>query len=145
MLESMKRDVLLIMFAAAALLCAPGVNAAEKAKVDLSKVPAAAKKSPVTFAADIKPIFGRSCADCHGAKKAKGDLRLDTLASVLKGSEHGKVVIPGKALDSPLLLAVAHVGNEDYFMPPPGNRAGIPRLKEEDVGLIRAWIEQGAK
>jgi hypothetical protein len=30
-------------------------------------------------------------------------------------------------------------------MPPPGNKAGIPRLTPEQVGLIRAWIDQGAK
>ncbi len=30
-------------------------------------------------------------------------------------------------------------------MPPPDNKAGIAQLTKEQVGLIRAWIDQGAK
>jgi hypothetical protein len=30
-------------------------------------------------------------------------------------------------------------------MPPPNNKLKIPSLTSEQIGLIRAWIEQGAK
>jgi hypothetical protein len=30
-------------------------------------------------------------------------------------------------------------------MPPPKNKGNIPPLTPEQIGLIRAWIDQGAK
>jgi hypothetical protein len=30
-------------------------------------------------------------------------------------------------------------------MPPPANKLKIPSLTSEQIGLIRAWIDQGAK
>src|SRR5881394_1336849 len=122
------------------------IQAAEKkAAVDVSKIPPASDKTGVTYAADIKPIFEKSCTKCHGAEKQKGKLRLDSLEAVHKGSEDGKVVVPGKSAESVLVHNVAHVGDEDMFMPPPDNKDKIPPLTKEQIGLIRAWIDQGAK
>jgi mono/diheme cytochrome c family protein len=118
--------------------------AADK-KVDTSKLPPAADKQGVTYAADIKPMFEKSCTKCHGADKQKGKLRLDSLQAVLKGGEDGKVVMPGKSADSMLVHNVAHLGDEDFWMPPPDNKDKIPPLTKEQIGLIRAWIDQGAK
>jgi len=111
------------------------------ADVDVSKLPPAATKTGLTFDKDIKPIFEKSCVECHGEKKQKGKLRLDTLANTLKASENGKSVIPGKSADSSLVKAVARLV-EDDAMPPEGK--GKP-LTAEQIGLIRAWIDQGAK
>lgn len=108
---------------------------------DLSKLPPAATKTGVTFAADIKPIFEKSCAKCHGAEKQKGKLRVDTLEGVLKGGEDGPVVVKGDSKKSSLVVAVARLEDEGA-MPPEGK--GDPLTKEQ-VGLIRAWIDQGAK
>jgi hypothetical protein len=120
------------------------VFAADK-KVDTSKLPPPADKQGVTYAADIKPMFEKSCTKCHGADKQKGKLRLDSLQAVLKGGEDGKVVMPGKSADSMLVQNVAHLGDEDFWMPPPDNKDKIPPLTKEQIGLIRAWIDQGAK
>jgi len=120
-------------------------SAADKKAVDVSKIPPASDKSGVTYAADIKPIFEKSCVKCHGAEKQKGKLRLDTLAAALKGGEDGKVVEVGNSAKSMLVHNVAHVGDEDMFMPPPDNKDKIPPLTKEQIGLIRAWIDQGAK
>jgi len=131
---------------AAALALAVAVHAeGKKAKVDTSKLPPASTKKSVTYASDIKPIFDQSCVKCHGAEKAKARLHLDSLEGVRKGSENGKVVEPGKSADSVLVHNVAHLGDEDNWMPPPENKAKIPPLTAEQVGLIRAWIDQGAK
>jgi Planctomycete cytochrome C len=72
-------------------------------------------------------------------------LRLDSLAAALKGGEDGKVVEVGASAKSMLVHNVAHVGDEDMFMPPPDNKDKIAPLTKEQVGLIRAWIDQGAK
>lgn len=140
----MKRALLLLtgMGLMSFSLCS---QAADKEKVDTSKLPPASTKSGVTFESDIKPIFSKSCTGCHGTEKQKGKLRLDTLEGALKGSENGKVIEPGNSADSILVHCVAHIGDEDDFMPPPDNKAKIPPLTKEQIGLIRAWIDQGAK
>ena len=117
----------------------------KKAAVDASKLPPVADKKDVTYDADIKPIFEKSCVKCHGAEKPKARLRLDSLQGALKGSENGKVIEPGKSAESVLVHNVAHLGDEDDYMPPPDNKAKIPPLTKEQIGLIRAWIDQGAK
>jgi uncharacterized membrane protein len=132
-------NVKLILTAlAATAVAALTVNAAD---VDVSKLPPAAAKEGVTFDKDIKPIFEKSCVKCHGAEKAKGKLRLDSLAASLKGGENGKCVVPGDSAKSGLVHSVARL-DADSAMPPEDK--GSPLTKEQ-VGLIRAWIDQGAK
>ena len=118
---------------------------AEKQAVDLSKLPPASDKTGVTYATDIKPVFEKSCVRCHGADKPKARLRLDSLEGAFKGGENGKVVLPGNSAGSLLVHNIAHAGNPDGYMPPPRNRANIPPLTKEQIGLIRAWIDQGTK
>jgi hypothetical protein len=113
--------------------------------VDVSKLPPPSDAKNVTFAAQIKPIFEKSCVKCHGEEKQKGKLRLDSLEAALKGGADGKVIIPGKSAESMLVHNVAHIGDEDSFMPPPDNKDKIPKLTNDQIGLIRAWIDQGAK
>lgn len=115
--------------------------AAVAAEVDITKLPPASTKQGVTYAKDIKPIFEKSCFKCHGAEKQKGKLRVDSLEAALKGGEDGKVVEPGNSAKSPLVHAVARL-NEDDAMPPADK--GNPLTKDQ-VALIRAWIDQGAK
>jgi len=114
-------------------------------KVDVSKLPPASDAKNVTYAGEIKPIFEKSCIKCHGPEKQKGKLRLDSLAAVLKGGQDGKVILPGDSAGSMLVHNVAHIGDEDEYMPPPDNKDKIPPLTKDQIGLIRAWIDQGAK
>ena len=113
--------------------------------VDVSKLPPASDKKGVTYEGDVKAIFDKSCIKCHGAQRQKGKLRLDSLAAALKGGEDGKVIEVGDSAKSVLVHNVAHVGSEDDYMPPPDNKDKIPPLTKEEIGLIRAWIDQGAK
>ena len=131
---------------ALSLLTAQSAEKEKKtSKIDTSKLPPAATKEGVTYASDIKPIFEKSCIKCHGAEKQKGKLRLDSLAAALKGGQDGKVVEPGDSAGSMLVHNVAHLGDEDDYMPPPDNKDKIPPLTKDQIGLIRAWIDQGAK
>ncbi len=137
-------------FIGLAIFCMAGflsVQAADKGKttVDVSKIPPPSDKKDVTYATDIKPIFDKSCVKCHGAEKPKARLRLDSLAATLKGSENGKVLEPGDGAKSLLVQNIAFVGDPDLYMPPPKNKANIGPLTKEQIGLIRAWIDQGAK
>jgi len=113
---------------------------------DMSKLPPASTKTGVTYATDIKPILDNSCVKCHSGDKAKERLKLDTLEGVMKGSKDGKVVIPGDSAKSAVVQSIAHANPDDReWMPPLHNRANIQPLTTEQIGLIRAWIDQGAK
>jgi mono/diheme cytochrome c family protein len=116
------------------------------AAADTAQLPPASTKTGVTYATDIKPVFDQSCVKCHSGEKPKAKLKLDSLENALKESKDGKVVIPGNSAKSPLVLNVAHLSNDkDTWMPPPHNKANIGPLTPEQIGLIRAWIDQGAK
>ncbi len=123
-----------------------GLAAEKKKKApDLSKLPPPTSQQGVTYQTDIKAIFDHSCVKCHGPEKPKAKLRLDSLEAALKGSENGKVIDPGRSTASALMINVAHAGDEDDWMPPPKNKVGIEPLSRDQVALIRAWIDQGAK
>lgn len=95
-------------------------------KLDLSKLPPTTNKLGVTYAKDIRPLFEASCFRCHGGQQQKGKLRLDSLESVLKGGEDGKVVVSGESKRSLLVAAVAQIDNK-IAMPPkhgPGGPGG---------------------
>jgi mono/diheme cytochrome c family protein len=141
----MTRSILTVCVSVSFALGFVSAQAAEKKGVDLSKLPPASDKTSVTYATDIKPILEKSCITCHGADKHKGRLRLDGLEAVLKGGEDGKVVVPGNSAESMLVHNIAQAGDPDAYMPPPKNKANIPPLTKEQIGIIRAWIDQGAK
>ena len=107
-----------------------------------ASLPPASAKSGVTFAADIKPIVDASCVKCHSGVKPKAGLKLDSLDGALKGTKNGLVIVAGDSVKSIFVLSVAHVGNPDSFMP---KGKGAKPLTPEQIGLIRAWIDQGAK
>ena len=119
-------------------------------------------KAGVTYAKDIQPIFERACFRCHGVDKQSAKLRLDTLGATLKGGKDGAILVAGKSATSSLVLNIAQIG--DTPMPPkpkparpagtngasgPGRAGSQPMisapLTREQVGLVRAWIDQGAK
>ena len=109
-------------------------------------LPPASTKTGVTYAKDIKPIFDTACVKCHGAEKPKARLRMDTLEGVLKGTKQGKIVVLGDSAKSLLVKSVAHLTQDrEAWMPPLRNKAGIKPLTPEQIGLVRAWIDQGAK
>ena len=129
-----------ILTLASALVLISLASAAPPKPVDVSKLPPPSSKADVTYTQDIQPILQKSCFECHGPKKAKGKLRLDSLAGVLKGSEDGKIVQTGDSAQSVLVHVLALPVKK--AMPPKGKGKS---LSKEEIGLIRAWIDQGVK
>lgn len=97
----------------------------------------------VDFQKEILPILRRNCLACHGGTKAEGELVLESPATIRKGGSQGPAVVPGKSGES-LLLQLASWQKES-FMPPPDNKVGAKPLSPEELGLLRLWIDQGAK
>ncbi len=136
----MKKTNLIILTLTSIVAAATGALAQE------ATLPPASTQTGVTYATDIKPIFDASCVKCHTGDRPKAHLHMDTLAGVLKGTKMGPIVKPGDSANSFLIKAVAHLTKDsDAWMPPLHNKAGIKALTPEQIGLIRAWIDQGAK
>jgi hypothetical protein len=93
--------------------------------------------SPGIFASRIRPILAARCYSCHGPDLQQNGLRLDSLAAVLKGSDNGRVIVPGDSQRSPLVRRL-------LAMDRPRMPYGAPPLSAEDMDLIRKWIDQGA-
>lgn len=103
-------------------------------------LPPPAKKE-VDFKKDIAPLFKEYCIKCHGPSKQRGDFRLDEKAAAMKGGENfAPAIIPNQSADSPLIKFTAGIV-DGMQMPPEGES----RLSADEVGLLRAWIDQGAK
>ena len=109
---------------------------------DLSAKLPPAVKAKVSYKKDIKPLIEKSCLNCHGPKKRpKGKFRIDTRELALKGGYEGVAIIPGKSEKSPLIYYMNYQV-VDYEMPPEGKK-DYPKLNREQIGLMRAWIDQG--
>jgi mono/diheme cytochrome c family protein len=91
----------------------------------------------IDFARDIKPIFEASCVKCHGRGKAKGGFKLDTHETFLKGGDNGPVATAGQSAESYLIELVSGL-DPDNVMPVKGSK-----LTAKQVGMLRAWIDQG--
>ncbi|MCY2964532.1 MAG: DUF1549 domain-containing protein, partial [Planctomycetota bacterium] len=101
--------------------------------------PATRADDDVDYTQDIKPILSRRCYSCHGALKQRNELRLDTAALAKKGGIGGPAVVPANLQES-LLLDAIQGANDVPQMPPEGEP-----LTAEQIGLIKRWIETGAK
>ena len=105
------------------------VTVAPVAAADNPALPPAAQKK-IEFARDIQPLLAERCQVCHGPRQQMSGLRLDEKQSALR------VIQPGKSAESRLIRMVS--GLEKKVMPPVG-----ARLTAAQIGLLRAWIDQG--
>ncbi len=101
------------------------------------------KEAQVEFNRDIRPIFQDTCFQCHGAdaKKAKGDLQLDTLQHATKPNAEGlQAIVPGHPEKS---LAWELISSKDAeeVMPPVKSHKTLSAAQKD---LIHRWIKQGA-
>jgi hypothetical protein len=94
---------------------------------------------PVDFVKDVQPILAARCYECHGEKKQKGELRWDVKSVVMKGGDQGPALLPGKSAESLVIQMVGGLKGEDLLMPAKGGP-----LSAEQIGVLRAWIDQGA-
>ena len=87
------------------------------------------------FESEIRPILVEHCYGCHGPDKQKGNLRLDSLATMIQGGESGPALIPGDAASSLLVQAIRY---ESLQMPPNG------KLAPRKVEALARWIDAKA-
>ncbi len=112
---------------------------------DISKLPPPAEKPGLTYEKDIKSMLENSCVTCHSGEKPKSKYSMETREATLKGgSSDEAAVLPGNSAKSPIVLYSAGLV-EDMEMPPVDKRDKYPALTKEQLGILRAWVDQGAK
>ncbi|MBA4192146.1 MAG: hypothetical protein C0467_29570 [Planctomycetaceae bacterium] len=81
----------------------------------------------------------KHCYGCHSdeSKKAKGGLKVDTRAVLLKGGDSGAAVVP-KSVEKSLLYKAVAYQDKAMQMPPDG------KLPEAVIADFKKWIEMGA-
>ena len=126
------------------LVAVPVALAADKAKIDTSKIPLPVPRK-VDFTRDVYPIFKESCFSCHGPEKQKGKYRMDTRDGAFKTTDdYGPAIKAGKSEESAIIHMVSNLIDE-MLMPPPSDKPGqSEKLTSEQIGILRAWIDQGA-
>jgi hypothetical protein len=104
----------------------------------LQATPLAAPNSFYTVR--VAPVFEAHCVSCHGERRQKSALRLDSYAHALRGGRHGIVIRPGNIKNSALMERITLPPSDDRAMPPEGKTP----LSPDDVTVIRLWIAAGA-
>jgi uncharacterized membrane protein len=85
----------------------------------------------------VEPILLDKCVGCHGPKKVKGNLLLDSKENILKGGKHGSVLdLSGtSSIIERIHLPIA----EEKHMPPDGK----PQLTPAELKILNDWISAG--
>ncbi|MFD2203410.1 PSD1 and planctomycete cytochrome C domain-containing protein [Shivajiella indica] len=99
----------------------------------------------ISYNIHIRPILSDNCFACHGpdANKREAGLRLDIAENAyaaLKESPDKFGITPHDISQSELYKRIIS-DNPSELMPPPESNL---KLTEEDIALIKKWIEQGA-
>ncbi len=100
------------------------------------------RTKPVSYAAEIADILDANCVGCHGTALTESKLNIEEVAGMLKGGKRGPAIVPGKAEASLLFQMAAH--RVDPVMPPKAKKDLKP-LTPQELGLLKLWIDAGAK
>jgi uncharacterized membrane protein len=92
----------------------------------------------VSYLQHVVPILDHHCLDCHYEGKIDGDLLLTSVADMLEGGEKaGPAIVPGDPDTSPMILYIRGI-----LKPQMPKRQ--PPLSEEELHVLRMWIQAGA-
>ncbi len=136
----------IVLFTSIVLSSIVGLGAQDKQDKDTGgpiMIEAVKLDRPADFKVDVLPILKSNCLACHNAKDKEGELILETPADMLKGGENGPAIVPGKGAESMLINSAAHL--KKPFMPPKKNKVEAKNLAPREIGLLKLWIDQGAK
>ena len=100
------------------------------------------RQQPVSYVKDVADVLDAKCVGCHNGARAESKFALEDVPGMLKGGKRGPALVPGKAEESPLFQLAAH--RADPAMPPEGKKHVEP-LTPAELGLLKLWIDAGAK
>lgn len=101
----------------------------------------------ISYNFHVRPILSDKCFACHGpdANKREANLRLDVESAAfapLKETKGAFAIVRGKPEASELYKRIIST-DPDYQMPTPSAHVGL--LNENEIAIIKKWIQQGAK
>ncbi len=103
-------------------------------------------EKPVSFQNDVFPILKANCLECHVAPNSEGyeasGFALSTYEELMKGTRNGPVIIAGQSLNSSLNRLIEGRPGVDPSIQMPHGKV---KLSEEQLLVIRKWVDQGAK
>ncbi|MFO7845788.1 MAG: c-type cytochrome domain-containing protein, partial [Balneolaceae bacterium] len=119
-------------------ICLSGCTKKEKVQVGNDSI-------EIGYNREIRPILSENCFSCHGPDEQarEAGLRLDFREHALKlvqGNSNMQVIKPGYPDESELYKRITS-HDVNLIMPVPESNLS---LTEEEIDLIRKWIEQGA-
>lgn len=93
------------------------------------------------FAEHVRPVLEKNCVKCHHGSAAPAGLDLSRRSGAFRWLKSGrKAIIPGHPDTSMLITAVSRSGDHPLLMP---NQQRLS-LTEDEIGMLREWIEDGA-
>ena len=93
----------------------------------------------IAYDQHIQSIFDNRCTSCHGANSPDSGLRLDGWTFLIQGSDFGEAIIPFSSIDSRLVKLLDPIGSIQH----PAD-VGKEKLSEDEFGLLKRWIDEGA-
>jgi mono/diheme cytochrome c family protein/uncharacterized membrane protein len=121
------------------VLFPPAAKPVEDAKESTAAEVASLTADETFFLQEVRPLLEAHCFECHGARKQKGGLRMDSKSWLFNGEESDWTVLPGKAAESLLVHRIELDRADPDAMPPEGDG-----LKPEEIAKLRKWIDAGA-
>lgn len=92
------------------------------------------------FLTQVKPVLQEHCLQCHNGSLPPPALNLASKSAAFQRSASGReYILPGDPDCSLLISAVQRGGTHPKMMP----RAEVS-LTEDQIGMLREWIEDGA-
>lgn len=88
----------------------------------------------------VRPVLTNRCYGCHNEQKLKGGLRLESVALIRKGGEHGPVLKDSLPEESELFKRLILPEEDEHRMPPKGK----PSVTPQELELLHWWIASGA-
>ena len=103
----------------------------------------AAAFSDISYSKSVQPIFNTYCIQCHvpgGEGFAASGLDLGSYATVMKGTKHGPVIVPGDSFTSNLMAVIEGRTDKSISMPHNAKRD----MTKADRRVLRKWVVDGA-
>lgn len=107
-------------------------GAAEPAKPDARRI----GPDDVPFSSAVAGILVENCGRCHGGGNPSADFSIDTFDDLADSG----AIEPGRGAESLLVRKLLGVNIDGQRMP-----RGRPPLADEEIAVIRTWIDEGAK
>ena len=103
------------------------------------KLPAPVDRE-IDFLKDVEPILAARCYECHGRDVVMNGYSMWRRKDAVRGGYSGLPAIESGESESSRLIRLVAGLEEGLEMPPTGGR-----LPDEEIGILRAWIDQGVE